>query len=86
MTAKRFTYLNASKNKYIGSFFCNNIPLTNDEVINYLNELVEYKNNINRILQAYYDMSKEIDTDCQLVVLDMIKCITEEMGVELKDD
>lgn len=44
----------------------------------------ENKNSINKILQTYYDMNKEIDTDCQLVVLDMIKCIAMEMGVELE--
>lgn len=35
---KRFTYLDASRNKYIGSFFCNGIPLTNQEVADFLNE------------------------------------------------
>ena len=35
---KRFTYLDASRNKYIGSFFCNGIPLTNPEVVDLLNE------------------------------------------------
>lgn len=45
---------------------------------------IENKNNINKILQIYYDMNKEIDTDCKLVVLDMIKCIGMEMGVDLE--
>lgn len=39
MTEKRFTYLDASRNKYIGSFFCNGIPLTNQEVVDLLNEM-----------------------------------------------
>ena len=34
-----FTYLNASKNKYIGSFFHNGTPLTNNEVSDLLNSL-----------------------------------------------
>lgn len=38
MTKKRFTYLDASRNKYIGSFFCNDVPLTNDEVVDLLNK------------------------------------------------
>ena len=38
MSEKRYTYLDASRNKYIGSFFCNGKPLTNDEVADLLNE------------------------------------------------
>lgn len=41
MSEKRFTYLDASRNKYIGSFFCNDIPLTTEEVNNTLNNLYE---------------------------------------------
>lgn len=33
----QFTYLDASKNKYIGSFFRNKKPLTNKEVVDLLN-------------------------------------------------
>ena len=43
MSKKRFTYLKASKNNYIGSFFCNDIPLTNQEVIDLLNESEQLK-------------------------------------------
>lgn len=43
MTEKRFTYLDASRNKYIGSFFCNDVPLTNDEVVDLLNENEQLK-------------------------------------------
>lgn len=43
MTEKRFTYLDASRNKYIGSFFCNGIPLTNSEVVDLLNENEQLK-------------------------------------------
>jgi hypothetical protein len=43
MTEKRFTYLVASKNHYIGSFFCNGVPLTNKEVVDLLNENEQLK-------------------------------------------
>ena len=38
MTEKQYTYLNASKCNSIGSFFCNGISLTNEEVVDLLNE------------------------------------------------
>ena len=47
MAEKRFTYLNASKNHYIGSFFCNGVPLTNKEVVDLLNENEQLKSLIN---------------------------------------
>ena len=57
MTEKRFTYLDASRTKYIGSFFCNGVPLTNVEVVDLLNDFKDYQdivffiNNIrNRII------------------------------------
>ena len=35
---KRYTYLDYSKNKYIGSFFCNGVILKNNGVVYRLNE------------------------------------------------
>ena len=49
MTEKRFTYLDASRNKYIGSFFCNDIPLTNPEVVDLLNENEQLKSENQRV-------------------------------------
>ena len=49
MTEKRFTYLNASKNHYIGSFFCNGAPLTNKEVVDLLNENEQLKQDIENL-------------------------------------
>lgn len=43
MTEKQYTYLNASKCKSIGSFFCNGIILTNEEVVDLLNENEQLK-------------------------------------------
>ena len=43
MTKKRFTYLDASGNKCIGSFFCNDNILTNEEVVVLLNENEQLK-------------------------------------------
>ena len=51
MTEKRFTYLDASKNHYIGSFFCNGVPLTNKEVVDLLNE--------NELKTAYDKLQEE---------------------------
>lgn len=53
MTKKRFTYLDASKNHYIGSFFCNDVPLTNKEVVDLLNE--------NELKTAYTKLQEEHD-------------------------
>ena len=44
MTEKQYTYLNASKCNSIGSFFCNGISLTNEEVVDLLNENEQLKN------------------------------------------
>lgn len=41
MAEKRFTYIDASKNRYIGSFFYKGNPLTTEEVNNTLNNLYE---------------------------------------------
>ena len=43
MTEKQYTYLNASKCRSIGSFFCNGISLTNEEVVDLLNENEQLK-------------------------------------------
>ncbi len=43
MTEKQYTYLNASKCRSIGSFFCNGIILTNEEVVDLLNENEQLK-------------------------------------------
>lgn len=43
MTEKQYTYLNASKCNSIGSFFCNGIILTNEEVVDLLNENEQLK-------------------------------------------
>ena len=53
MTEKRFTYLDASRNKYIGSFFCNGIPLTNSEVVDLLNKQQEIINNTEKKIDGY---------------------------------
>lgn len=53
MTEKRFTYLDASRNKYIGSFFCNGIPLTNSEVVDLLNKQQEIINNTEKKIDDY---------------------------------
>ena len=38
---KRYTYLGYSKDKYIGSFFCNGVILKNNEVVDILKEQEE---------------------------------------------
>lgn len=89
MGEKRFTYLNASKTKYIGSFFCNDMPLTNDEVVDYLNNLHEENNKIKNIL---LNKKEELENDYNrgakagmptggiIGELDTIEDILEEMG------
>ena len=71
MTEKRYTYLNASRNKYIGSFFCNDIPLTNPEVFDLLNEnellkkqIEEYTNPDKYILIKKTESSTEEYNSC----------------------
>lgn len=46
VTEKQFTYLNASKNHYIGSFFYNGVSLTNEEVVDLLNENEQLKQKV----------------------------------------
>ena len=58
MNEKRFTYLDASRNKYIGSFFCKGLPLTNLEVVDLLNENEELKQSINEVVEL---LSEEVD-------------------------
>lgn len=77
MTEKRFTYLNASKNHYISSFFCNEVPLTNKEVVDLLNALHEENEEFKSALKEL----KEIG-DYQA---DRIKELDEENG-KLKED
>lgn len=60
MTEKRFTYLDASKTKYIGSFFCNSVPLTNEEVVDLLNENEQLKQEIKKWKDKYYDSEKTV--------------------------
>ena len=48
---KRFTYLDASRNKYIGSFFRNGNPLTNEEVVDLLNELSDENDQLKCIIK-----------------------------------
>lgn len=48
---ERFTYLDASRNKYIGSFFLNENPLTNEEVVDLLNELSEENDQLKCIIK-----------------------------------
>lgn len=62
MTGKRFTYLDASKNRYIGSFFCNEVPLTNKEVVDLLNENEQLENE-----------NQELDEKICLLTMDLIK-------------
>lgn len=53
MTEKRFTYLDASKTKYIGSFFCNGKPLTNKEVCELLNNGQKLKQEYDRLQRVH---------------------------------
>ena len=62
MTEKRFTYLDASKNHYIGSFFCNDVPLTNEDVVDLLNENEQLENE-----------NQEFDEKICLLTMDLIK-------------
>lgn len=66
MTEKRFTYLNASRNKYIGSFFCNGEPLTNEEVVDLLNELHE-ENQALKSDRARYEEECRLDVFKELM-------------------
>ena len=59
---KRFTYLDASRSKYIGSFFCNGIPLTNQEVADFLNENEQLKK---EILWWKYRCGEDISGDVE---------------------
>lgn len=49
MAEKQYTYLNASKCNSIGSFFCNGIILTNEEVVDLLNENEQLKEQNQRL-------------------------------------
>ena len=67
MTSKRFTYLDASRNKYIGSFFCNEIPLTNHEVVDLLNENEQLKLEIQQIKKDTDRIAIKLHKDCDEV-------------------
>lgn len=44
---KRYTYLNSLRSSFTGSFFCNDIPLTNQEVLELLKENEQLKQKVN---------------------------------------
>lgn len=63
MTEKQYTYLNASKCRSIGSFFCNGIILTNEKVVDLLNENEQLKQRIKSRLHYYRELCNEFDKD-----------------------
>lgn len=65
LTEKRFTYLDASNTHYIGSFFCNGVPLTNKECVDLLNELHEENKNLKDFAQHNYSETKKIINNLQ---------------------
>lgn len=84
MTQKRFTYLDTSRNKYIGSFFCNGIPLTNLEVVDLLNENEHLKKqlaSINRLIDNKIDEFKKGDYgDLPCNTIHMFLDLKQELG------
>ena len=87
MNEKRFTYLDASRNKYIGSFFCNGIPLTNSEVVDFLNETEQLRdmgNNLEKKIHIYETTLKEsIQNERTHLGHNALKQLAENLGVEL---
>ena len=72
MIKKHYTYLDYSKDKYIGSFFCNDVMLRTDEVLELLKENEQLKKELFEVEKAYLiettdendevvDLEKEIE-------------------------
>lgn len=63
MTEKRFTYLDYSKTRFIGSFFCNDNfgekPLTNKEVCDLLNENEQLKQELDSYKPIIFESDSE---------------------------
>ena len=60
MTEKQYTYLNYSKDGYIGSFYENDKPLTTKEVWDILNEQEEL---IKRLKEELFEARKDYIVD-----------------------
>lgn len=61
MTEKRYTYLNYSRDGYIGSFYENDKPLTNKEVCDILKEQKEEIQELKQRNQRQYERLKELE-------------------------
>lgn len=85
MTEKRFTYLDASKNHYIGSFFCNDVPLTNKEVVDLLNENEQLKKQKARYKRLSEIRNEEINNRILTIKEFIDNCSNEEVKKELED-
>lgn len=57
---KRFTYLDYSRDGYIGSFYLNDKPITNKEVWDLLNEQDERIKELEKEINALKEIKKEI--------------------------
>ena len=60
---KRYTYLDYSKDKYIGSFFCNGVILKNNEVVDILKEqeerIKELEKENEQLKQEFFESKKD---------------------------
>lgn len=86
MTEKRFTYLDASKTKYIGSFFCNGKPLTNKEVCELLDngqKLKQEHDRLQRVHGLLHDEHLELEIEQVLfeIVDSFIRGVESEKGI-----
>lgn len=85
MTENRFTYLDASKNHYIGSFFYNGVPLTNKEVVDLLNENEQLKKQKARYKRLSEIRNEEINNRILTIKEFIDNCSNEEVKKELED-
>lgn len=58
---KRYTYLNSLTSSFTGSFFCNGIPLTNQEVVKLLEENEQLKKDVDYWKQVASQYSNELN-------------------------
>lgn len=65
---KRFTYLNYSRDGYIGSFYLNDKPITTKELWDLLNEQEEMIQKQNQEITACYDVLTTIHELCNVVL------------------
>lgn len=85
MTEKRFEYINASRTKYIGSFFCNDVPLTNDEVVDLLKEKEQLKQK-NERYKLLIEIKNEQINNRILTIREFINnCSNEDVKNALQD-